>query len=418
MMRKLKLHATYTEMDFWRFVLFLCVAQVYIRNPVGLNVLGADSVGARPYFVVGLAFASSFILSKYRIQPLEVRWSMWATIFGAFITLPINSWRYGFSRGGPALETVEYTEGMEGEGAGRVGKYNTWARSFSVIIGTYKNPLRACFHPGWALLILLTLALAALSGYRNTVAYVGIAFLVGIAYRGGIISLIISTVIGVFALGSLALLNLAYPLPANVQRALSPLPGTWEERYVEGAERSTEWRVDMWKAALLTDDWIRNKILGDGVGMTREEHTRMQELDSRRSSRAIGTTLTRQQEGMMLAGNYHSGPVQTVRIVGYVGLIVMWLAMIRMMVHMHRLILRARGTEWYVPVLFYGIPLMTQPFFWTFVFGEFRGGVVFICMSSAMIDLLNKNLPLPAYVKPKREPYVLMRNRPQVVGEQ
>jgi len=394
LMRKLKLRWTFTEMDFWRFALFACIAQVYIRNPVGLNVFGASSVGARPYFIAALAFLSGFILSKYLVQPKEVRWAMWASIVGAIITLPLNAFRYGLGRG-PAIETIQVTEGYEGEGAGRIGKYNTWAQMLSVFISSRINPLRASFHPGWALLILLSLAFAAYSGFRNVVAYVGIAYLIGIAYRGGLFSVLVSTTVGGIALAALAMINIAYPLPATAQRALSPFPGSWDERHAEQAERSTEWRTDMWKAALFSDEWIQNKIIGDGLGMTREEHERMKALDSGMGGRAMLTGLTQQQEGMMLTGNYHSGPVQTIRTVGYVGLLVMCLAMIRMMFHMHRLITRARGTEWFVPVLFFGIQIMLWPPFWAFIFGEFRTGVFYVFFWSGMIDLLNKNLPLP-----------------------
>ncbi len=418
MMHKLKLNWKYTEMDLWRILLLLCIVQVYARNPVGLNILGASSVGARPYFNVALALLAGFILSKYVVQPKEIRWAMWASILGYIITLPLNTFRYGFGRG-PAVETVSVTTGYEGEGAGRVGKYNTWAQCLSIFISSRVNPLRAAFHPVWAFLILLSLALAALSGYRNTVAYVGIAFLLGIAYRGGALSVFTSTVIGAFALGVLAMVNLAYPLPLNVQRALSPFPGTWDERQVEQAERSTEWRIEMWRQALLTDDWIKNKIFGDGLGMTREEHERMQALDSRQGARAIESGLTRQQEGMMLTGNYHSGPLQTIRTIGYIGLLIMVLAMIRMMVHTHRLITRARNTEWFVPVMFFSIMIMVWPPFWAFIFGEFRTGVFHVFMWSGMIDLMHKNLPLPVWVRqPRHHVPLATRNLPEPMHAQ
>ena len=227
------------------------------------------------------------------------------------------------------------------------------------------------------------------------VAYVGLAYLVGIAYRGGALSLFLSIVAGTMALILLSIVNVAYPLPANAQRALSPFPGTWDKRYTKQAESSTEWRFEMWKDALLTDEWIQNKAFGDGLGMTRDEHEKMQSLDGRSGTLAMASGLTRQQEGMMLTGNYHSGPVQTIRTIGYFGLAVIVIAMIRMMVHMHRLIMRSRGTEWFVPVLFFGVQVMIWPPFWTFIFGEFRTGVFHVFLWSGIIDLLEKNLPLP-----------------------
>jgi hypothetical protein len=405
LMRKLRIHLSFGELDFWRITVALIIAQVYFRNPVGLNIMGADSVGARPYFVAAVAFMTGCVLSQYRVDPKEIKWSVWISIAAAFVMFPLNSWRYGLGRD-TAIETVGVVAGMEGEGAGRIGKYERMAQSLSAILVSRISPLKACVHPLWGLFLLLVLGMAAMSGYRNSVAYVGIVLLIGIAYRGGFISLVISCIMGVFALGSIALLNLAYPLPGKVQRALSPFPGTWEEKYIESADDSTEWRIDMWKAALLTDDWIKNKILGDGLGMTREEMMKMQDMETRRQGRGY-SGLNSQQESMMITGAYHSGPVQSIRTVGYVGLAIMLAAMIRMMVLMHREIIRSKGTDWYVTMLFIGIPIMTYPIFFTLIFGTFKEAAAFIFVQSGMIDLIRKNLPLPHFVKPSRTPYLL-----------
>jgi hypothetical protein len=119
--------------------------------------------------------------------------------------------------------------------------------------------------------------------------------------------------------------------------------------------------------------------------------------------------MSEQQEAMMVTGGYHSGPVQCVRIVGYVGLIVVVLAMIRMAVHAHRQIIRCRGTEWYPVALYFGIPVIALPFMYVLVFGDFGRDVAIVFLSYGLIRMLEKNLPLPAYVIPKRAPYILNR---------
>jgi hypothetical protein len=201
---------------------------------------------------------------------------------------------------------------------------------------------------------------------------VGIYYLIAIAYRGGFMSLMIAGLSATFGLGALALFNLAVPLPANWQRALSPFPGTWEERHVQAADQSTEWRIEMWKEALLTEFWIQNKLLGDGLGFSRRELQMMEAMEVGQAFTSMGSGLSAQQETMMITGGYHSGPVQTIRTVGYVGLIVLMLAMIRVAVHGHREVLRCRGTEWYPLALFMVIPSVALPFVFTFVFGEFK----------------------------------------------
>jgi hypothetical protein len=235
----------------------------------------------------------------------------------------------------------------------------------------------------------------------------------GIAYRGGLAHVLFAGLSSVFLLGILAIVNIASPLPPNVQRALSPFPGTWEKRYIEGAEESTEWRVEMWKEALFTDYWINDKILGDGLGFTRRELLMMEDMASGGGSNldSRGSGMTSQQEAMMVTGGYHSGPVQTVRTVGYVGLGILLLAMIRMAVHAHRQILRCRGTEWFPLSLYFGIPVIVLPPFFVFIFGDFGRDVSALFLSYGIITLLEKNLPVPAYVRRSRMPYVLNMRR-------
>jgi hypothetical protein len=412
MMRRLKMHLVFSELDFWRFLTALAVIQVYLRNPVGLNIFGADSVGGKPYFLAGLALLAGFVLSKYRVPERDIRWTMPLTILGGFLAFPINRFRGGMGRGPSVGNVGVIGEGLEGQSAGRSGTAGAISELLNRILISRISPLRACFHPLWAPVVLLVMAFAAASGYRNTVANAGLLLLAGIAYRGGRISIIISVFIGVCALGMLALVNLAFPLPPSVQRALSPFPGTWEERYVGAAENSTEWRIEMWKDALLTEKWINNKLLGDGLGFTREELSKMENLSVKGAGRSLGG-LTTQQESMMISGNYHSGPIQTIRTVGYVGLFIMMLAMIRLAVHTHREILRCRGTEWYPVLLFFGVPIVIYPIFFFFFFGTFSEAATFIFLQSGFIDLLRNNLPLPPYVKAKRTPYVLMSHRNQ-----
>ena len=74
----------------------------------------------------------------------------------------------------------------------------------------------------------------------------------------------------------------------------------------------------------------------------------------------------------------------------------MWLAMLTVALHAHRLIRRSMGTEWQPTVMFLCIPLIVSPFFWTFIFGTFDKGVATTLMGAALIRLMERNLPLPA----------------------
>jgi hypothetical protein len=398
LMRKLHYRVRFGELELWALLIIACIIQAYLRNPVGLNIFGAGNVGGRPYVVIALWIISSAILSCLVVPPKEIKWALRLSIIGGFLGIPLQMARYG-NLSSTAEEVMDLGSGN------RIASFTSLSTVLARWLSSRISPLKACLHPLWALVLLFTVALAAASGYRNTVANVGFILLVAICYHGGLKSFIASLLIAAFALGLLALINLNFPLPGNIQRALSPLPGTWEERYLRAGDTSTEWRTMMWKEALTTDKWIHNKILGDGIGIKIEDLSRMVGLESGNSSNA-GGGLSNQQEQMMILDAYHSGPLHSIRMTGYIGLIVLVLAMIRTAMHAHYQILRCKGTEWASVAIFFGIPLIAYPFLFIFVFGEYHVGVAHTMMGMAMIRLMERNIPLPAYVPWSRRNYV------------
>ncbi|MEO7098013.1 MAG: hypothetical protein ABI162_01535 [Luteolibacter sp.] len=398
LMRKLRMRFQFGEKEFWALLVIACIVQAYLRNPVGLNVFGGGSVGGRPYVAMILSISTAAGLSILLVDAKELKWAMYLTLLGGFLGIPGTMLRYG-----------DATSGQEGYD--RIPVLGTAATLLARWLTSRISPLRACVHPLWGLVLLASIAAAAGSGYRNSVAAVGFVYILGIAYRGGVAASLCSAVGGSFFLLLLALVNLNFPLPGNIQRALSPLPGTWEERYRKAADDSTDWRVEMWKEALTSDRWIHDKVLGDGIGMTMAEYEGNQLTDSRSGGGRAASGLLVQQETMMITGSYHSGPVHTIRAVGYVGLAILLLAMIRVAVHAHRQILRCRGTEWYGVALFFCIPLISQPFYFTLIFGEYQTGVAGVMMGIAMIRLLENNLPLPAWKKTAYQPFILKSQR-------
>jgi hypothetical protein len=385
LIRRLKVQTRFGELEVWMLLVAACIAQAYLRNPVGLNIFGGSSVGARPYFVTGLAFVSGWLLSVLVVPATEVRWAMRLTVLGTFFGLPLSEFR---TRTGLASIGVE-------AGGGRVAWLGTSSICLLRWLVSWISPFRALLKPLALLALLVGIAAAAGSGYRNYVSAAGLTLAFGVYYHHGLGSAFIAMMGAAACIGVLAIVNLVAPLPGNMQRALSPFPGTWEERYIQDTENSTEWRLEMWKAALFTDYWIKNKMLGDGLGLTREELQRMESLSAGGGEFGQGASgLTIQQENMMITGSYHSGPVQTVRIVGYVGLTVLMLAMIRLAVHMHRLIKQSRGTEWFPVVFFMVLPNLILPMQFTFVFGEFDAACEFLFFGFGITRLMQNNLPL------------------------
>lgn len=421
LMRRLPMEFRFTELEAWCLLFLMCVAQAYLRNPVGLNIFGADTVGAKPYAVVGMTVLTAILLASLRIDPNDLRWWVRLTMLGSIANfgigllakfLPSSLAIYLAASFSSDVEIEDPTDRsvVDERAAGRVSYVRGITLDLARWISSRISPLKAAFHPVWAPLILFTLAGAAFSGYRSQLAVVGLAYFLGVCYRGGFPQVLVSGLIGAVGLVLLALGNLIHPLPPNIQRSLTVLPGTWEQRYKDSARISTEWRTEMWIEALTSDRYIRNKFLGDGLGMTAAQLQKAAALSAQAASGQTGG-FDAHRESIMISGDYHSGPVQTIRTCGYLGLLVLLIGMVRVAVHAHRQVLRSRGTEWYPVVLFICITFIALPISWVFIFGSFTGGASGLLMGTGMVRMLQKNLPIPPYRGDRNQPFVPLVSR-------
>lgn len=411
--RRQPFRLAWTELEFWAIILTLFVVQVYLRNPVGVNIFGGDTVGGKGYFLYAIALFSTLLLAGLKVPTTELKWVMRLSILGGLINTTISILgnylpTLAYFTGGTAVSAED--AGFDGrvmdEGAAtRVGFMTVLGTNLSLWISSYISPLQACLRPLWAILVLTAIVAAGLSGFRISIVTVGLTFLIGIIYRNGFVGILLSIFGGIGGLALLAVVNTLHPLPPNIQRSLTFLPGTWEERYKQDAEGSSEWRFEIWREALTTDRWIHNKWVGDGLGFTAAELA--MQMNARQGGRKGISGFEAHRETILSNGDYHSGPVSTIRVIGYFGLIFFLLAQFRLTIHAHRQILRCRGTEWLPLALFMGIPMITGPFIFVLLFGDFKSSASAFLLSLGMCRLLENNLPLPAYVKPTRLPFVL-----------
>ncbi len=414
LMRKLPFALRWTELEFWVVVLTLLVFQVYVRNPVGVNLFGGDTVGGKGYALYAISLLSAILLGGLIVPPDQLKWILRLSIIGTLTStaisilgnyIPSIGYYTGETNGDSADDVGFDSQVIDDKVATRVDFLLGLSGSLALWISAFISPVRALTRPLWAILVMVAFVTAAYSGFRNGIITVSFTFLIGIAYRSGISGLAISILGGIGGLAVLAIVNSLYPLPPNIQRSLTFLPGTWERRYKDDATGSSEWRFDIWREALLSDRWIHNKWIGDGLGFTSTEL--MEQRNQRQGARAGISGFDNHRDTILTNGDYHSGPVSTIRVIGGSGLIFFVTAMIRLAVHAHRQILRCRGTEWYPLALYLGIPLVIAPVYFVLIFGDFKTGSGGFLLSVGMLRLLENNLPLPAYVIQRHIPFVL-----------
>ncbi|PAW67972.1 MAG: hypothetical protein B9S30_06510 [Verrucomicrobiia bacterium Tous-C5FEB] len=406
LMRKLPWRLEFTELEFWMLMLTLMVAQVYMRNPVGMSIFGGDIVGGKGYVLYAIALTSALILCGLRVPASDLKWIMRLSIVGGLMNLLISIMgvlvpAIGFYTGQTYTRSDEVNyenrEAIDTTTATRIGFLTQLGGNLSLWINCYISPLIALVKPLWLMLILVSVGASLMGGFRNGIMIVGLTFLLGIAYHSGGIGVLLSSFMGMIGVALLAAINLLAPLPPNVQRALTFLPGTWEERYKVDAKSSTEWRVEVWKEALLTNRWIQNKWLGDGLGFSAAELAA--QMNDRKGARAGISGFSAHREAILANGDYHSGPVSSIRVIGYIGLLVFLLAQIRLAVHAHHLITRYRHTEWFPLTLLIGIPIIILPLVFVFIFGSFKNAAPTFLISCGLVSILKNNLPLPNSIR-------------------
>lgn len=397
--RRLNYRLKFGELEVWCLLFIACVVQAYVRNPVGIDALGSDRVGGRPYFDFGITLLSSFIISSLIVEAKEIRLMWKFTILGMLISAIFGAIGYYVPRigywlgnsSGAGLDGSETANEGDSASADRKPFSGVLGKTIALLVSSYRSPLKSLIHPFFAFIMLLSVIAAAYSGYRNHIAMVGLTYLVAIFYRSGVMGVFVSVMLGLVGVAVVSIVNSIIPLPPNIQRAMTIFPGSWEQRYIDDAEGSTEWRVEMWIEALTNKRYISNTFLGDGLGMTREQLQRSNALSEMKN---VNTTsgFNVHRENAMLSGAYHSGPVSMIRTCGYLGLAIWLCAMFFVLKNAHMLALNSRHSEWYPLVLFFMIPIIWGPIFWIFIYGTFSGAAGMLFSSVAMIRLLSSNL--------------------------
>ena len=375
-------------LDYLIYINLAYLATVYTRNPVGAWVFQSEMVGGRPYFEALMAFGAFLILSRAQLTPFIAR------IFPLFFLVPsvILAGLEVLARLAPAVaQPIGYVySGVSGQGPmdsvlgpeAQLGQTRFTAMKEVGVIGALAlcarhSPLKLIspLHP--LLLSLLVCAFAAvfLSGYRSAFLFVLAALLLSALFHRGIRDLWVGA--GVMVLGLVALISVQgslLQLPLTVQRTLSWLPGDWDDEAVRDAEGSSTWRYDMVAWAWNDNRIIKDKIWGQGFGISIDDMNIIASalMSGQQGGMFMGGS---DRENFMLTGSFHNGPVSTVRYVGIVGFVLYYPLLCYMALAAWRLCRRAYGTSAFPLTLFFGIPMIYEPFNYIFVFGGFDGSI-------------------------------------------
>ena len=381
------------------------IVAMWIRTPVGLAFLGSEIVGGKPYMNVAVGLMAYLVLHKCFAGPKL------AYVFPLLLLGPtamvsfLGVFTYVFPATAPliyplysGIDISSYMQDTYQGGAGgstiQEGRFQTLGNLGMMMIMAllaYVGPARAMNPLGLRNFLILFFALIfiGLSGFRSALIQ-GTATILLASYfwHGGI---------GVFRtafLGFVALV-LAYSyqgvadLPRSIQRSLSFIPGPWNEEIVRGAKSSTDWRVDMWKTALTSDRYIKNKWIGNGFGFSKEDLAIMVS-GSMGGQGYFGDE--NNKEAFMIQGSYHSGPVTAIHFAGVLGLIGILALQIAIAGYSYRLLRRAWNTPMRPLAIVLALEAVYRPIHFIFIFGEYRGDLPSAFYQAGMMKMLENSL--------------------------
>ncbi len=390
-----------TLTDLFMISVFLMLVIAFIRNPVGVEALGSERVGGRPYFNIVVAALAWWILSRSQLSTVSPTWLFIGLLSGRCADGVLATLLYYF----PASEiffadfysSPVMTSGMQEDSAAailsesseRLGFFGFLVSPILIAMLSLGRPLSwlSVYKPWKPLLLVVLTFLLMKSGFRSALVVIGAVALVAGYLRAGRKEVIKMAGIGVVLLLFAATFqNVLFNLPKSVQRTLSFLPGNWDPIAVAEGRESTEWRLFMWRQALFTDRYIENKIIGDGFGIKKTDFAIM-------SYFAQHGAMEDSRENLMIVGNFHSGPVTTIRYIGYVGL-ALYMVMISLLAREGwTLCKRFRGSPYEAFCYFLCLPVIVEPLIYVFVFGSFDNAMPQSVLALGTLKLLRSALP-------------------------
>lgn len=384
----------------------LYLLSVFLRNPVGGLILNSERIGGRPYLNTSMAMVAYWVLARSSLASGRYAdWFLfsyvWVRYLHGFMSVLAN-WSRAFAefvfRFYTGIDVGAYVEGSfsaSGEDTGRRGYYQQIGDpAVRYAIAKWSplallNPFLGLMRPIWYLrsaILLLGFIGVSLGGFRSAIIGLVALMMVNVRLRhgwGGVFRL------GLWLGGFLAFVIVVhsagiYRLPLSIQRALTFLPGRWDEVAVLEAKTSSRWRYEMWREMLTSDRYIDNKLLGDGFGFSMRQFAMMQSLT--RMGEAG------QQETFMIVGQVHSGPVSAIRYVGYVGCTFFIIILFYMARHAWTLARRALGTPFETVALFIAVPIIFEPFNYIVIFGSYDYALPETIFAAGMLKMLRNTI--------------------------
>ena len=401
-------------LDYLIYINLAYLATVYVRNPAGFWAMQTSVVGGRPYFEIALAFGAFIILSRVQLSDSIAKVFPWFLVIPAWCVgildvvgrlVPQTNYLLNSIYSGVGSQGVASAFQQE-ERLGETRMTGLLAAGMSSVLALLAkcNPITLIspLYPGRVLMLLVAFGAIFLSGFRSALLFAIMAFFLSAILRGQLKDLWVASSVALAALITLISVQGTFvELPRTMQRALSWLPGNWSPEAVADAQGSSQWRFEMWEWAWNDDRILRDRVWGQGFGLSLDD---MNLIASSLMAGQGGANLLggSDRENFMITGSFHSGPLSTIKYIGIVGLALYYPLMCYMALFAWRLCKRARDTRAFPLALFVGIPIIYEPFNFVLVFGGLDGNYPQLLYWAGLLHLTRNYLDELALKTPSK----------------
>ena len=302
-------------------LLLVVVATALVTGGFGNRVFGSRTYGGKGYFVIGAAVMGYFALTSQAI-PRNRALLMVAVYLLAGVTAIVSNLVY---MAGPkfyilyelfptdyAVSQANAESGLSGGLVRLAGLVMVAQAIFGYLLARYG--LRGVFdlsHPWRLVLMLAAIFLSLYGGYRTSLVFFGLTFLVMFFMEGLWRTRVLPMALGVGLLIAVPMVGFIDSMPQSVQRTLSFLPLDIDPAVKQAAEDSTQWRLEMWK--VLWPDVPKYLFKGKGYALDAQSMYLLAQASLR--------GYTNSYEWAAYAGDYHNGLLSVVIPFGIYGLL-------------------------------------------------------------------------------------------------
>jgi hypothetical protein len=297
-------------------IVVLVTAQ--IRGGLGVQAMGSATIGGKGYYLIFAGILGYFAFASRTIPVHHARFYVALFFLSGLVSAGSN---LVYWAGEPfyflfAVFPVSFAWVQAStEGAGLVSRLSGigTAASASLFCLMALHGIKGLFTKHWRILLVLVLIpVAALGGFRTTIALIGLTIVTLFIGEGLLRTSYFPAFLLAGALSFAVLVPLMSHLPQSIQRSLSFIPGLKIDALVRNeAESSSQWRFLMWKA--MRPDLPKYFWLGKGYALN--------PTDLYLADATVRRNRMPSYYSSIVSGNYHNGPLSVYVPFGAFGLL-------------------------------------------------------------------------------------------------